>query len=398
MNKMEQYERGYVKIDLDALESNMQAIRRRVGENRDIGIMGIVKADGYGHGAVPVAKTIEPYVAGYGVATIDEALILRRHGIQKPILVLGVTPQMRFDDLLNCNISPAIFQYEKAERLSKRARILGKKGRIHIAVDTGMSRNGLAPNEESADMVRRISRLPGIEITGIFTHFAKADETDKGSARHQLELYSHFLDLLKERGVEIPIKHCANSAGILELKDSHFNMVRAGIIMCGIYPSDEVERSGIALTPALEWKSEVVYLKKVPAGTPVSYGWTCFTDRETMIATVPVGYADGYLRNLSNQGEVLIRGKRARILGRVCMDQMMVDVTDIPEAEEGDLVTLIGRDGDEQITVEELAERSHGFHYEIICGIGMRVPRVYLKDRKIVGTKDYFGDEYFGFD
>ena len=398
MNKMEQYERGYVKIDLDALESNMQAIRRRVGENRDIGIMGIVKADGYGHGAVPVAKTIEPYVAGYGVATIDEALILRRHGIQKPILVLGVTPQMRFDDLLNCNISPAIFQYEKAERLSKRARILGKKGRIHIAVDTGMSRIGLAPNEESADMVRRISRLPGIEITGIFTHFAKADEADKGSARHQLELYSHFLDLLKERGVEIPIKHCANSAGIIDMDESHFNMVRAGIVMCGLYPSDEVEKEKISLTPALEWKSEVVYVKTVPAGTPVSYGWTCFTERETVIATVPVGYADGYLRNLSNRADVLIRGKRARILGRICMDQMMVDVTDIPDVEEGDPVTLIGRDGAEQITVEELAEKSGGFHYEIICGIGMRVPRVYMRKGKIAGTKDYFGDEYFGFD
>ena len=369
-----------------------------MGENRDIGIMGIVKADGYGHGAVPVAKTIEPYVAGYGVATIDEALILRRHGSQKPILVLGVTPQMRFDDLLNCNISPAIFQYEKAERLSKRARILGKKGRIHIAVDTGMSRIGLAPNEESADMVRRISRLPGIEITGIFTHFAKADETDKGSARHQLELYSHFLDLLKERGVEIPIKHCANSAGIIDMDESHFNMVRAGIVMCGLYPSDEVEKENISLTPALEWKSEVVYVKTVPAGTPVSYGWTCFTERETVIATVPVGYADGYLRNLSNRADVLIRGKRARILGRICMDQMMVDVTDIPDVEEGDPVTLIGRDGAEQITVEELAERSGGFHYEIICGIGMRVPRVYMRKGKIAGTKDYFGDEYFGFD
>ena len=396
MNKMDQYERGYVTVDLDAMEANMQAIRRRVGA--DVGIMGIVKADGYGHGAVPVAKTIEPYVEGYGVATIDEALILRRHGIKKPILVLGVTPKMRFDDLLNCSISPTIFQYEKAEVLSRRARILGKKGTIHIAVDTGMSRIGLQPDEASADMVRRISRLPGISIGGLFTHFAKADEKDKESAEKQLERYRHFLKLLEERGVEIPLKHCANSAGIIDMNDSHFNMVRAGIIMCGLYPSDEVETSGISLTPALEWKSEVVYVKTVPAGTPVSYGWTCFTERETRIATVPVGYADGYLRNLSNKGDVLIRGKRARILGRVCMDQMMVDVTDIPDAEEGDSVTLIGRDGEEFISVEELAERSGGFHYEIICGIGMRVPRVYLKNKRIIGTKDYFGDEYFGFD
>ena len=396
MNKMEQYERGYVTVDLGAMEQNMKAIKERLVPG--VGVMGIVKADGYGHGAVPVAKTIEPYVSGYGVATIDEALILRRHGIRKPILVLGVTPQMRFDDLLNCDISPALFQHEEAERLAKRARILGKTGKIHIAVDTGMSRIGLIPNEESADIVKRISRLPGIEITGIFTHFAKADEADKGSAKKQLDQYNHFLKLLSERGVEIPVKHCANSAGIIEMEESHFNMVRAGIIMCGLYPSDEVEKDRISLTPALEWKSEVVYLKKVPAGTPVSYGWTCFTERETMIATVPVGYADGYLRNLSNRGDVLIRGKRARILGRVCMDQMMVDVTDIPDVEEGDMVTLIGRDGDDRITVEELAERSNGFHYEIICGIGMRVPRVYLKGKKIVGTKDYFGDEYFGFD
>lgn len=396
MNKMDQYERGYVTVDLDAMEANMQAIRKRVGSGT--GVMGIVKADGYGHGAVPVAKTIEPYVEGYGVATIDEALILRRHGISKPILVLGVTPKMRFDDLLNCSISPTIFQYEKAELLSKRARILGKKGTIHIAVDTGMSRIGLQPDEASADMVKRISRLPGISIGGIFTHFAKADEKDKESADKQLALYCHFLDLLKERGVEIPLRHCANSAAIIDMDRSHFNMVRAGIIMCGLYPSDEVETDRISLLPALEWKSEIVYIKTVPAGTPVSYGWTCFTERETRIATVPVGYADGYLRNLSNKGDVLIRGKRARILGRVCMDQMMVDVTDIPEAEEGDGVTLIGRDGEERISVEELAERSGGFHYEIICGIGMRVPRVYLKNKKIIGTKDYFGDEYFGFD
>ena len=396
MNKMDQYERGYVTVDLDALEANIQAIRARAGAG--VGVMGIVKADGYGHGAVPVAKTIEPYVEGYGVATIDEALILRRHGITKPILVLGVTPKMRFDDLLNCNISPTIFQYEKAERLSKRARILGKKGKLHIAVDTGMSRIGLKPDEAAADEVKRISRLPGIEIQGIFTHFAKADETDKESAGRQLALFNHFLELLKERGVEIPVKHCANSAGIIDMDDSHFDLVRAGIILCGVYPSDEVEKERITLTPALEWKSKVVYKKTVPAGTPVSYGWTCFTERETVIATIPVGYADGYLRNLSNKGDVLIRGRRARILGRVCMDQMMVDVTGIPDVEEGDSVTLIGADGKERITVEELAERSGGFHYEILCGIGMRVPRVYVKGGKIAGTKDYFGDEYFGFD
>ena len=396
MNKMDQYERGYVTVDLDALEANIQAIRARAGAG--VGVMGIVKADGYGHGAVPVAKTIEPYVEGYGVATIDEALILRRHGITKPILVLGVTPKMRFDDLLNCNISPTIFQYEKAERLSKRVRIVGKKGKLPIAVDTGMSRIGLKPDEAAADEVKRISRLPGIEIQGIFTHFAKADETDKESAGRQLALFNHFLELLKERGVEIPVKHCANSAGIIDMDDSHFDLVRAGIILCGVYPSDEVEKERITLTPALEWKSEVVYKKTVPAGTPVSYGWTCFTERETVIATIPVGYADGYLRNLSNKGDVLIRGRRARILGRVCMDQMMVDVTGIPDVEEGDSVTLIGADGKERITVEELAERSGGFHYEILCGIGMRVPRVYVKGGKIAGTKDYFGDEYFGFD
>ena len=284
----------------------------------------------------------------------------------------------------------AMFQYEKAKKLSDLALKQGKKAVVHLALDTGMSRIGMKADREHAKEAAAIAALEGIEVEGLFTHFARADETDKSAYEEQYRRYKEFLGYLKELGVKIPIRHCSNSAGIVEsLESNHMDMVRAGIAIYGMYPSDEVDHNSVKLTPAMEIKSCITYIKEIEAGTAVSYGGTFVADHTMKVATIPVGYGDGYVRSLSGKGDVLIHGKRAAILGRICMDQFMVDVTDIPDVQEDDEVTLLGSDGAECITMEELAEKSGGFHYEMVCDIGKRIPRVYLKDGKVVGTKDY---------
>ena len=394
---MRPYSRVYATVNLDAVASNMRSMRDNLPASTLI--MGSVKADGYGHGSVPVAKTIEPYVFGYAVATIDEGIILRRHGINKTILILGVTHESRSEDLLRYDIRTAMFQYEKAKKLSDLALKQGKKAVVHLALDTGMSRIGMKADREHAKEAAAIAALEGIEVEGLFTHFARADETDKSAYEEQYRRYKEFLGYLKELGVKIPIRHCSNSAGIVEsLESNHMDMVRAGIAIYGMYPSDEVDHNSVKLTPAMEIKSCITYIKEIEAGTAVSYGGTFVADHTMKVATIPVGYGDGYVRSLSGKGDVLIHGKRAAILGRICMDQFMVDVTDIPDVQEDDEVTLLGSDGAECITMEELAEKSGGFHYEMICDIGKRIPRVYLKDGKVVGTKDYFDDVFKGFE
>lgn len=392
---MKSYTRVYAPIHLDAVEENMRQMKANLKEGTRM--IGVVKTDGYGHGAVPVAKVMDPYVWGYAIATIDEGIQLRRHHIEKPILILGVTHRSRFAELVEYDIRPAMFEECHVQELSDVAEAMGKKAKIHLALDTGMCRIGMRPDEASADMVKRMAQMPGIEIEGMFTHFAKADETDKSAARKQLEAYLHFTELLGERGVRIPIRHCSNSAGISDLPEANLDVVRAGISIYGMYPSDEVRKDNVVLKPVLELKSFITYIKMLQPGDQVSYGGTFTADHEMRVATVPVGYGDGYPRNLSNKGDVLICGKRAPILGRICMDQMMVDVSNIPDAQEDTEVTLIGRDGAEQILVEELAAKGGGFHYEIVCDLGKRVPRVYYKDGKAIGTKDYFDDTYGDF-
>lgn len=388
--RIRSYERGYAEIDLDAVVYNMKSMAANLQTGTSM--VGILKADGYGHGAVEIAHAIGPYVKGYGVAAMEEALILRRHGIVKPILILGVTGENNYMDVIEYDIRPSIFQYEKAKNLSDIAVSMGKKAKIHLAVDTGMSRIGFIPGEAALNEVLSISRLPGIEIEGIFTHFARADETDKQFAKEQYRSFASFVLELEEMGVKIPIRHCSNSAGIIELQQMNMEAVRAGISIYGLYPSDEVNRELVPLKPAMSWRSFVSYLKTVPSGTPVSYGGTYVTKEETVIATVPIGYADGYPRNLSGKGHILVHGKRVPILGRICMDQFMADVTHVEGIKEGDMVTLIGCDGNEEITVEELAETGGGFHYEILCNVGKRMPRVYMEDKKAVGVKDYFDE------
>lgn len=392
---MKHYTRVYAEIDLDAVQFNMESMRRNVSPRT--GMIGVVKADGYGHGAVPVAAAIDPYVAGYAVATVEEALILKNHGISKPILILGVTHPSRYGELLDHEIRPAVFTMEQAKPLSDLAVERGMKAKIHLALDTGMSRIGMEADEQGADLAAKIAALPGIEAEGLFTHFARADEADKTAAYRQIAAYRNFVELLDGRGVQIPVKHCSNSAGIIDLPDANMDMVRAGISIYGMYPSDEVEKQGVALKPAMALKSFITYIKPLAAGREVSYGGTFVAERPMRVATVPVGYGDGYPRNLSGKGYVLIHGKKAPILGRVCMDQFMVDVTEIPEAAVDDPVTLIGTDGGEKILVEDLARLGGGFHYEIVCDIGKRVPRVYKRFGEYIGSKDYFDDIYHGF-
>ncbi len=389
MNHM-QYTRVYAPVDLDAIAFNMESMRRNI--DRKTGMIGVIKTDAYGHGSVPVAEAIADYVDGYAVATVDEAMLLRRNGITKMILILGVTHPSRYQDLIEEDIRPAIFTMEQAKPLSDLAVSMGKKAKIHFALDTGMRRIGMEADEAGADLAAAIAALPGIEAEGMFTHFSRADEGEKASSMAQLNRYLHFTELLKERGVEIPMKHCANSAGIIDLPEANLNYVRAGITIYGMYPSEEVKKDLVPLKPALGLKSFVTYVKEIGPGEEISYGGTYVTEHTMRVATIPVGYGDGYPRSLSNCGYVLICGKRAPILGRVCMDQFMVDVTDIPGVGVDTPVTLIGKDGNEEITMERLAELCGGFHYEMVCDIGKRVPRVYYRGGRVVGTMDCFAE------
>ena len=389
---MKTYSRVYAKINLDAICHNMEAMHAKLKEGTKM--FAVIKTDGYGHGAIEIANTIESldYLFGFCVATVEEGLILRRHGVKKPILILGYTFEDQYEDIILNDLRPAVFTMEMAKSFSDIATSLKRDVKIHIKIDTGMSRIGLQVREENAKLIAQIAALPHIIVEGIFTHFAKADEYDKTSANHQIELFKHMIELTEREGVTIPYRHCSNSAGIVEIPAANMDIVRAGITLYGLWPSDEVDKSKIDLAPALELKSKISYVKTLEAGRQISYGGTYTTMKEERIATIPVGYGDGYPRSLSNKGYVLIHGKKAPICGRVCMDQFMVNVTDIPEVKTGDEVTLLGRDGSERITAEELGDLSHRFNYESVCDLGKRIPRVFVKDGKIVSTRDYFSE------
>lgn len=385
---MNEYYRVEARINLDAICNNIDEVRRNIDDNTKI--MAVIKADGYGHGAVALATALKDKVDAYGIAIIEEGIELRLAGFEKPILILGFTPHQQYEDLLKYDISQTVFQYDMAKKLSDIAVSLGKKAKIHIKVDTGMTRIGFKDTGESIQIIKEISMLPNLIIEGLFTHFACADESDKTSVRKQLSRFLLFADKLEKEGIHIPVKHVSNSASIIDLPEANLDMVRSGIVTYGMYPSDEVNKNSLMLQPALTLKSNVVYVKEVEAGTGISYNSTYITDHDSVIATIPVGYADGYPRQLSSKGRVLIHGKSAPIVGRVCMDQFMVDVTNIPDVIEGDMVTLIGQDGDESISIEEVANLVGSFNYELVCDIGKRVPRVYYKEGKKVGTADYY--------
>lgn len=390
---LEKYERVYAAVDLSAALKNMERMHEALSPQTEM--IGVIKTDGYGHGAVPIGRELEklPYVFGYATATAEEAFILRRAGLKKPILILGYTFPYSYEELIMQRIRPAVFRKDALEALDACAEKIGKKAVVHVKVDTGMSRIGIRPDEEGLFFMEWLFGLKHIEVEGIFTHFARADEADQTPALAQLEQFTAFVAEAERRvGKQIPLKHCSNSAGILTLPQANLSLVRAGITLYGLSPSEEVTRDILSLRPVLSLKSRLVYVKEIEAGTPVSYGGTFVAKEQMRIATIPVGYGDGYPRGLSGKGSVLVRGKRAPILGRVCMDQFMVDVSDIPDASEGDVVTLIGVDGGEEITMEELGELSGRFNYELACCLGKRIPRVYVKDGEIVCTKDNYGE------
>ena len=378
-----------VKIDLDAISDNFNAIRAKAR----VPVMAVIKADAYGHGAIQVARLLQDRAAFFGVSSMLEATELRRAGLINPILILGHTPVKAFGTAIREGIRPTIFRYEDAVALSEAAAAEGMPAHFHFAVDTGMSRIGFPVTEEAADTCARIAQLPGLVPEGIFSHFATADCADLSRSREQARQFDAFCHMLKARNVEIPIRHLNNSAGLMNF-DTHYEMVRAGIVTYGMYPSDEVSPDLLALKPAMQFLSRVTFVKTLPAGKEISYGGTYTTTKDTVVATVPVGYADGYRRNLSGKFYCLIHGKRAPILGRVCMDQMMVDVTDIPGVEPGDRVTLVGTDGEETITMEAIAAAADSFNYEFVCGISRRVPRIYVSGGKNVHSVHYLTDPF----
>lgn len=387
---MKRYDRVKAVVSLDAIARNFEEMRKNIAE--DTKIMAVIKADGYGHGAQAIAMMIHdyPYIWGFAVATPEEAIELRNSGVTKPVLILGLVFEEYFPELISRDISLAVADLSMAEKLNQEASRQDKRVHIHLALDTGMSRIGFADNEESVEEIRKINGLENVRIEGMFTHFARADEKDKAPAKAQLRRYLDFSELLEKAGIKIPLRHCSNSAGIIRMPEANLNIVRAGITIYGIYPSSQVERDIVKLTPAMELISHVTFVKDIPAGTAVSYGGTFVAEKPVRVATVPAGYADGYPRSLSGRGWVLIRGKRAPILGRICMDQFMVDVTDIPEVKPGDKVVLIGKDGKEEISMEEFGDLSGRFSYEFACCIGKRVPRVYIKDGKEWGELTFF--------
>lgn len=378
------YNRIYARIDMDNLRFNIMQMKSLV--KPDMKVLVVIKADAYGHGSVEIAKRILDLSDYYGVAAIDEAIELRKAGIDKPILIIGYTNHSEFDKLLAYNITQAVYDVNEANILSDLALSNGKKAKVHIKVDTGMSRIGFRADDRGISEAALLKDMAGLEIEGIFTHYAKADEADKQYAYGQKEKFKGFIKALEDRGFTFPLKHIDNSAGTMDMDDNDFDMVRLGIVTYGLYPSDEVDKS-IEIRPVMSLAAHVAHVKTLPKGVGVGYGWTYTTSKETRVATVTAGYADGYPRAQSNIGRVIIHGKYAPVIGRVCMDQIMVDVTEIEDVSLNDEVILIGGDGDACISVEEVAKPAASFNYELVCGIARRVPRIYIesgKEQKVV--------------
>lgn len=385
---MKEYYRVWAEIDLDAICNNINKTKDVI--QKEVKIMAVIKADAYGHGAVPIAKVLQNKVDAFGIATVEEGIELRRAGIKNPILILGYAQPQLYSLLVEYNIMATVFRYDMAKALSKEAIKQSKKAKIHLKLDTGMGRIGFQLKEESLIEIQKIATLEAIEIDGCFTHFAKADEKDKKDTWIQYEKFQRFVLSLENSGISIPIKHVSNSAGLIDLPEVNLNMVRSGISTYGLYPSNQVSKEHILLEPVMSIKGRISHIKEVEAGTAISYGGTYVTKRKTKVATIPVGYGDGYPRGLSNQAMVLLQGRRVPVIGRICMDQFMIDVTKMEHVEVGDIVTLLGKDGQEHITVEELCKASKLFHYEFVCNIGKRVPRVFYYQNKKVGTLDYY--------
>ncbi len=368
------YQRCFARIDLSAIEHNFSSLCKNIPE--DVKKLVILKADAYGHGALPVAELFREKADYFGVACIEEALSLREGGIKNPILILSYTSPALYDILIKEKITPTLCSEKEAQLLSEAAAKAGRKIPVHIAVDTGMGRIGFYPTKESAEAIGRIARLSGIEVEGIFSHYAMADAKEKETTAMQTALFDSFLEEVRLLGVNPPLCHICNSAGTM-VGEKKYNMCRLGIALYGFSPSDEVDSSKFDLRPAMEVVTHVIQVKEVEKGTKIGYGHIYTAPEKRKIATIAIGYADGFRRNLTEKGYVLIRGKRAPLVGKVCMDLSMVDVTDIPEVEVGDEAVVLGRSGEEKITAETLGALSDSFHYEVICTFLPRVKRIY---------------------
>lgn len=375
----QQIRHAWVEIDLDAIRHNMQEIRRMVGPAVDI--LAVVKAEAYGHGALPVAKTaIASGASWLGVAMPEEGIELRKAGIETPILIFGPIQPDQVGPVVKYGLTTAICNWESAVAMSGEAIRTGKPALAHLKVDTGMGRVGVRP-DDTVEFIRKTRELPGLQITGIFSHMATADEKDKSYAKRQIEVFSMVVENLKAVGLLPEKVHLANSAGIMELPESYFNMVRPGIILYGLYPSNEVDRKKALLKPALTLKTRVSYVKRVPVGSGISYGQRYHTQKESTIATIPIGYADGWSRMLTNKAEAIIRGKRYPIVGSICMDQCMIDLGD-DTVEIGEEVVLLGESGKEKISADSLAAKLGTINYEVTCMLSNRLPRVYFENRE----------------
>ena len=379
----------WAEIDLDNLRYNFAEIKKAISQNAKL--CAVVKADGYGHGAFEVAEVAIASGASYlAVAFLDEAVELRQKGIKIPILILGFTPSAQFDTIIEYDITQTIYNVESAKILSEKALKQNKKAKVHIKLDTGMSRIGFQTDEASIGQIKEIGKLQGLEVEGIFTHFAKADEKDSSATYQQFQSFTNAVNAIENDSLKIPIKHVANSAAIISYPQTHLDMVRPGIIIYGMYPSKEVPREKVRLKPVMSLKTRIAHVKSVPKGKAISYGGTYITQRQSLIATLPIGYADGYSRLLSSKAHVLVNGQRAPIVGRICMDQCMIDVTDVKEeVMQGDEVILIGSYGNESISAEDLADIIGTINYEITCGISKRVPRVYISGGKVSKVKNF---------
>ena len=377
----------WAEVNLDNIINNIKEIKKNINGEE---IIAVVKANAYGHGAVDVAPVlIENGADRLAVAMLSEALELREAGIKVPILILGYTDVAFSEMLINNDIEQTVYSLDYAKELSKKAEALGKVAKIHIAVDTGMGRIGFLPNEKSVEEVVEISKLSNLRITGIFTHFSNADEQDKSYAHNQIEKFNSFINEIEKREVNLGLKHISNSASIIDIEDAHYNAIRPGIILYGYYPSDYINKDKLKLMPALSLKCQVIHVKELPKGEYIGYGRKFRTERDSVIATLPIGYADGYVRGLYEKAHVIINGKLAPVVGKICMDQCMIDVTDVGPVKVGDEVVLLGEDNGVKNNADDIAKMLDTINYEILCMIGRRVPRIYIKDGKMVNVRNY---------
>ena len=377
----------WAEVNLDNIINNINEIKKNINAEE---IIAVVKANAYGHGAIDVAPIlVESGADKLAVATLSEALELREAGIKVPILILGYTDVSFAEMLINNDIEQTVYSLDYAKELSKKAEALGKIAKIHIAVDTGMGRIGFLPNKKSVEEVVEISKLINLKITGVFTHFSNADEEDKSYAHNQIEKFNSFINEIEKREVNLGVKHISNSASIIDIEDAHYNAIRPGIILYGYYPSDYINKDKLKLMPALLLKCQVIHVKELPKGEYIGYGRKFRTERDSVIATLPIGYADGYIRGLYGKAQVIINGKLAPVVGKICMDQCMVDVTDIGPVNVGDEVILLGEDNGIKNNADDMAEILDTINYEILCMIGRRVPRIYIKDGKMVNVRNY---------